>query len=158
MPGRSPARWPKRWLHKIGERLDRLTGPSQQVLPPVTLPSADPAEGPVDDKSWTAGDMAECIGQNGWILPVPGGWIHASGPKQGEVRIVRAVTLSDHPTRGQVLFLAFARYPGQYEAACFRKLQPTADKAGAADSDFLRDFADRLKPAKVIHPAPQEHA
>jgi hypothetical protein len=151
-------RSPTRWLRKIGEQLDRITRSPKRALPPVTLPTSDREDGPVDDKSWSAGDLAECVSQNGWMVCVPGGWMHAPGPRQGEVRIVRAVTLSDHPLRGQVLYLAFARYPGQYEAACFRKLQPIADTAGTADADFLRDFADRLKPAKVIAPAPQENA
>lgn len=151
-----PARSSARWLRKIAERVSRLARAPQQVLPPVRLPSADAENSVVDDKSWAAGDMAECIGDDSWLAIVPGGFIRTPGPKGGEVRIVRAVTLSEHPTRGQVLFLAFARYPGQYEAAFFRKIQPTADKAGAADSDFLRDFTHRLKPARVI--TPQEHA
>jgi len=138
------------FIQKIAQALGLRRPPSNPL--PKGLTDKDQA----DDKSWAPGDMAECVNPAGqWVIPVSGGCIPALGPKPGEVRVVRAVTISEHPTRGQVLFLTFARYPGDYEAACFRKLQPTADKAGAADAEFLRDFTDRLKPARIPARVPQ---
>lgn len=102
-----------------------------------------------EDKSWTAGDIAECIVTNDWIVMRRSGVVPAPGPAKGDVHIVNQVMMSSHPTRGEIVFLALRGLPGWWEAACFRKIQPVADKAEAADSTFLRELRERLKSKPV---------
>lgn len=142
------------FLRKLGSRLSRLVRTPQQ--PTVTIWLQDH----IGDKSWAAGDMAECTNGDGWFAVNPGGFLKSHGPALGEVRVVSAVTIEQQVNGVDGLFLSFVRYPGKYTAHSFRKLQPTADTASVADGEFLRDFNERLKPAKVVArtPAGREHA
>lgn len=128
--------------------LGRLRKMATRWRKPAATPASPSFPAPAlpgDDKTWQAGDMAECICTNGWFACVaPGFWLPADGPKIGRTYTVTGVKLSDHPQRGQVIYLYLKGWPGSYEAASFRKLQPVADKAQAADSTFLHDLNRRL--------------
>ncbi|OZA21396.1 MAG: hypothetical protein B7X90_01925 [Novosphingobium sp. 17-62-19] len=123
--------------------INRVLGRTPSAPPKSTHP--EPVEGPrPEDKSWQAGDIAECIVTNDWIVMRRSGVVAAPGPAKGDVHIVNRVMMSSHPMRGEIVFLALRGLPGWWEAACFRKIQPVADKAEAADSTFLKDLHHRL--------------
>jgi len=88
------------------------------------------------DKSWRAGDLAECIVDGTWYSLEDGAT--KPGPSKGERRVVTQVELSGDAAGHMVLWLTFAKSRGQiFRADQFRKIVPQADTACAADADFL---------------------
>lgn len=99
------------------------------------------------DRSWSAGDMAECIGEGSWIS---NGTFQQMppGPVKGEIRVVIDVVLV--PFNGEdFIVLCFTRFPGRrFDSRSFRKIVPHADRAECADAAFL----STLKPVRVLEP------
>lgn len=105
--------------------------------------------GPADPESWQIGDWAECIHMGRWYL-YPHGTV-SDGPRHGRIGRVTAVTIArvEGIPGGKVLGLAFAGWPGQYFAAtAFRKVNPRADEAIAAEAEFTELV--RRKPAPAM--------
>lgn len=129
---------------------DRFIGRRRRAAPaPATSPgSGDAAPGRTarapqmkgyDD--WQPGDLAECIEVDGWFDL--NGTRCECGPAYSEVRMVRAVRLTDGPLGAPALYLEFDRYaPRVYHAACFCKIRPRADEATRAAAGPL-DFTIR---------------
>jgi hypothetical protein len=111
-------------------------------------------EGTPDPESWQAGDWAECIASGNWFS-VPDNQPHP-GPRHGRIGRVTAVALRGNPfTGGRVLTLAFAPWPDAFfDAAQFRKVNPRADEATAAEAEFTALV--RSAPRRL--PAPAEPA
>lgn len=102
-----------------------------------------------DTESWQVGDWAECIGSGRWFTH-PGNKPHP-GPRHGQVMRVIEVMVRRDPAvpGGRVLTLAFAGWPDSFfEAAAFRKLNPRADEATAAEAEFTALV--RRKPAPAL--------
>jgi len=106
------------------------------------------AQGKVDaDLDWAPGDLAECILRGQWLDVVRGPL--AFGPQYGE----RYRGTAGHAALGVFgpaalpgLALSFAPWPtGWWHASSFRKVQPRADLAEAADQAFIAS----LKPARI---------
>lgn len=98
----------------------------------------DASSGTEPDRSWRAGDMAECVVGGTWLRFTLFGMVEVTGPLLGEVRVVSAVSMDRHPfTRENVIFLRFARYDGAYQASSFRKIVPQADRAEKGDGAFM---------------------
>lgn len=110
--------------------LSRITAPFKRVK---------------DPEGWQAGDWAECIHAGQWWL-FPEGTSNP-GPRHG--RIGRVVDVQTFKVNGKpVLGLSFASWPRQYfNAAAFRKLNPRADEATAADAAFTALVSRKRTPA-----------
>lgn len=107
--------------------------------------------GPAHPESWQVGDWAERVTMGQWIrLPERE---PAAGPRHGQVMRVIGVAICRDPLvkGGSVLCLAFAGWPGEYFAAtAFRKLNPRADEATAAEAEFTALV--KRKPAPALTP------
>jgi len=124
-------------------------GESSAAKPDNSRPD-DPRPDDPDDRSWQAGDMAECVYAGPWLSPAPFGFVVSPGPRPEEVRVVTDVSMDPHVITGaDTVFLRFARYPGRYQASAFRKIVPQADRAEIADADFL-DLTHRLSPGELV--------
>lgn len=100
-----------------------------------------------DAEGWQVGDWAECIASGRWF-GVPDGRDHP-GPRHGRIGRVTAVRVCRNPlTGGRVLTIAFAPWPGSFfDASCFRKVNPRADEATAADAEFTALVRRKPQPA-----------
>lgn len=105
--------------------------------------------GPADPESWQVGDWAECVHMGRWYA-YPQGTV-SDGPRHGRIGRVTAITIvsAEGIPGGKVLALAFAGWPGQYfVASAFRKVNPRADEAVAAEAEFTELV--RRKPAPAM--------
>ncbi|KUR80784.1 hypothetical protein [Novosphingobium sp. FSW06-99] len=94
-----------------------------------------PADAIAMDKSWRAGDLAECVAAGNWICAETGQ--PESGPEYGERRIVTAVRMGDRRRVDGIILICLKSHTGSFDSRCFRKIVPQADRTGAADADFL---------------------
>lgn len=101
-----------------------------------------------DAESWQVGDWAERVTMGQWIrLPERE---PAAGPRHGQVMRVTAVAICRDPLvkGGRVLCLAFAGWPGElFTSTAFRKLNPRADEATAAEAEFTALVKRKPTPA-----------
>lgn len=104
--------------------------------------------GPADPESWQVGDWAERVTMGQWTrLP---DHTPAAGPRHGQVMRVTGVAICRDPLvkGGRILCLAFAGWPGEFFAAsAFRKLNPRADEATAAEAEFTQLVRRQPAPA-----------
>ena len=135
-----------RAIRQLAPRLMRLLSRNQgkAVASSGAGGAPTPPAAPPEDKSWTAGDQAECLNETGWGIAANVGLIRTLGPAKGQIFTVVHVMMLPHPKGGEMIFLGFRGCNGLWEATQFRKLQPVADKAEAADGAFLRDLHRRL--------------
>lgn len=104
--------------------------------------------GAADLEGWQAGDWAECVILGQWRSR-PGDEPFA-GPRHGQVMKVTGVRIWRDPAvpGRRVLTLAFAGWPGSwFEAAQFRKLNPRAAGATAAEAEFTALVKRKPAPA-----------
>lgn len=102
--------------------------------------------GPEDPEGWQVGDWAECIVMGQWYAQPSN--TPTKGPRHGQMMRVIGVEVVGAPGVGKVLTLTFTGWPDQFEAAGFRKRNPRADAATAAESEFT-DLV-RRKPAPAL--------
>ena len=104
--------------------------------------------GPADPEGWQVGDWAERVTMGRWVrMPAHA---PAPGPRHGQVMRVIDIKLCRDPLvkGGRVLCLAFAGWPGEFYAAnAFRKLNPRADEATAAEAEFTALVKHKPAPA-----------
>lgn len=103
---------------------------------------------PSDPEGWQAGDWAECHKSGQWVLKPQG--TPSVGPRLGSVMKVTGVKICRDPSveGGRVLALAFASWPGDFfQADHFRKLNPRADEATAAEAEFTALVRRKPTPA-----------
>lgn len=104
--------------------------------------------GPADPEGWQIGDWAECVGNGRWYTR-PGNDPHP-GPRHGQVMKVIGVRICRERSApgGRVLALSFAGWRGDFfEAQQFRKLNPRADEATAAEAEFTALVRRKPQPA-----------
>ncbi len=110
-----------------------------------------------DAEAWQVGDWAERVTMGHWVtLPLG---TPANGPRHGQVMRVTAVKIVRDGLMpgGQVLTLAFAGWPGEFfTASAFRKLNPRADEATAAEAEFTALIRRERQPA-LPHETIREH-
>ena len=97
------------------------------------------AQGSADPEGWQVGDWAECLHMGQWHLR-PGDTVHP-GPRHSQVLRVISVRVTHDPDvpGGKLLTLRFAAWPGSlFQADQFRKLNPRADQATAAEAEFTQ--------------------
>lgn len=100
-----------------------------------------------DPESWQVGDWAECVHMGQWYL-IPQG-TPGKGPRHGRIGRVTGVRVVRIDFLGQVLALSFADWPGEcFTASAFRKVNPRADEAIAAETEFTELV--RRKPAPAL--------
>lgn len=100
-----------------------------------------------DPESWQVGDWAECVHMGQWYH-VPQG-TPSSGPRHGRIGRVTGVRVLRVDFLGQVLALSFDSWPREYfDASAFRKVNPRADEAIAAEAEFTELV--RRKPAPAM--------
>lgn len=106
-----------------------------------------------DPENWQAGDWAECIHGGRWYLH-PHGTAHA-GPRHG--RIGRVVAVHTFMANGKpVVGLSFASWPGDhFNAVAFRKVNPRADEATAAEAEFTALVRRQPQPAQPRETIPE---
>jgi hypothetical protein len=103
--------------------------------------------GAPDAENWQVGDWAECIHMGQWRL-YPTGTV-CPGPRHGRIGRVTGVTVVRVDGLGQILGLSFAGWPGEaFAASAFRKVNPRADEAVAAETEFTALV--RRPPAPVL--------
>jgi hypothetical protein len=94
-------------------------------------PIPTPPDSPVQ---WQAGDIAVCVTTGTWRSKIT--YEAVDGPAFGEMNRVAAVNLYDGSQ-----MLRFNRYPNiGYAAYLFHKLQPKADEASGASSEFIKQI------------------
>ena len=118
----------------IRSAVDRLLG---RAAPRPTTPE------PREDRSWKAGDIAECIHPGPWFQHTPQGTrvLFGNAPEFRERYRVTNVQLQQSRPNQPVIVLQFRAWPGDWFAAnAFRKVVPIADRAECADSAFLQQL------------------
>lgn len=99
----------------------------------------DPTEGK-EYETWEVNDIAECILDGAWYC-VNDGTLSKDGPQMGQRFRVAGIIFLEFPVPVTLLqFPAFEKTA--YNAACFRKVRPSADEATVADAEFI----DLLRP------------
>lgn len=103
--------------------------------------------GPADPEGWQVGDWAERVTNGQWVARPAN--TPAAGPRHGQVTRVIDVKILRDPLEpgGKVLTLRFAGWPDWFQAAAFRKLNPRADEATAADAEFTALVKRKPAPA-----------
>lgn len=103
--------------------------------------------GPVDPEGWDVGDWAECVHVGQWYR-MPQGSL-SSGPRHGRIGRVTGIRVLRVDFMGRFLALSFDSWPGEYfDARAFRKVNPRADQAVAAEAEFTELV--RRKPAPAM--------
>lgn len=103
---------------------------------------------------WQVGDLAECIYDGLWLRGnlAPTHFV----PQFGRIYAVAGIEQPNRPELappGAVMLLFDAFHPCAYVSTAFRKVQPRADQAEAADAEFIASLKPARTPALTAEPA-----